>query len=125
MTGGKDIDRLLTDEDVKAIVSELKAQLVKDFQIEVGKGVLGWVKKALILLLILAALYGISGTAWFKSAQPKGGGGVPSIPAVIGKAAMRAVGVRKSGFTVLAPHDTPEDMLAMAQEIDRLNGRKT
>lgn len=118
-----DVDRLLTDDDVKAIVSELKAQLVKDFQVEVGKGVLGWVKKALVLLLILAALYGVSGTGWFTRAAPKlSAADKPTIPAIIGKAAMRVAGVMPAGFTVIPPHDIPPDMLALAQELDRRNG---
>lgn len=123
--GGKlDANRLLTDEDVSAIVTELKAQLVKDFQVEVGKGVLGWVKKALVLLLILAALYGVSGTSWFNRAAGKigGGGERPTIPAIVGKVAMRAAGVVPKGFTVIPPHNAPSDLVAMAAELDRLNG---
>jgi hypothetical protein len=117
-----DLDRSLTEADVKAIVSELKTQLVKDFQLEVGKGVLGWVKKALILLLILAALYGISGTQWFKNAQPKTSEpGNRPLPAIVGKAAMRAVGVVPQGFTVIPPQVAPDDLVAMAAEIDLLN----
>lgn len=119
----KDLDRLLTDDDVKAIVSELKAQLVKDFQIEVGKGVLGWVKKALILLVLLAALYGIAGTSWFYRAAPAkpGGGEKPAIPAIVGKVAMRAAGIKRRGFIVLPPNHAPADLTELAQRLDELN----
>lgn len=119
--GGKlDANRLLTDEDVSAIVTELKTQLVKDFQIEVGKGVLGWVKRAAILLLILAAVYGFAKTGWLPKMTPPDQ--KPVLPAAVGKVAMRAVGVVPKGFTVMPPHDTPGDILAMATELDRLNG---
>ena len=56
-------DRNLTDTDVEAIVAELKRQLVADFQLEVGKGLLGWVKKIFWWLLLLAAVYGMAGGA--------------------------------------------------------------
>lgn len=120
-----DQDRSLTEADVKAIVSELKTQLVQDFQIEVGKGVLGWVKKALFYLLLLAAVAGAFGSGWFKAAFNRiAGNDKPVLPAIVGKAAMRAAGIMPRGFTVIPPHDTPDDMLAMAAEIERLNGEK-
>lgn len=53
-------DRNLTDTDVEAIVAELKRQLVADFQLEVGKGMLGWVKKVFWWLLLIAAVYGMA-----------------------------------------------------------------
>lgn len=122
-TPREDPDRSLTDEDVKAIVSELKTQLMQDFQIEVGKGVLGWVKKALFWLLLLAAVAGAFGSGWFKAAVVKlGSNDKQMLPSVVGRAAMRIAGVVPRGFTVIPPHDTPADMLAMAREIDRLNG---
>ena len=54
-------DRNLTDADVEAIVAELKEQLVTDFYGGVGRGIWGWVKKALFVLLFLLALQGIAG----------------------------------------------------------------
>jgi hypothetical protein len=53
--------RNLTDGDVEAIVVELKQQLVSDFYGEVGRGIWGWVKKALWVLLFILALQGIAG----------------------------------------------------------------
>ena len=46
-----DDTRLLTDADVSAIVSELKRQLAEDFQLEVGRGVIAWLKRGLWLPL--------------------------------------------------------------------------
>lgn len=60
-----DDNRKLTDEDVKSIVDELKRELFKDFQLEVAKGVLGWVKKAVVVILIYLALQGIAGDKAF------------------------------------------------------------
>ncbi|WP_408590099.1 hypothetical protein [Novosphingobium sp.] len=54
-------NRLLSDSDVNAIVTQLKAQLLSDFQVNVGKGVLDWIKKAVLVLLFALALKGISG----------------------------------------------------------------
>lgn len=117
MSGGD--ERTLTEDDVKAIVSELKSQLVKDFQIEVGKGVLGWVRRAAVLLLILLAVYGFSKTGWL----PKASGRTTDVKvsAAIGKAAMKVAGVVPQGFTVLPPKDAPDELIKMAEEIDRLN----
>jgi len=56
-------ERILSDEDVQAIVAELKKQLLADFQLEVGKGLLGWVKKIFWWLLLIAAVYGMAGGA--------------------------------------------------------------
>lgn len=58
-------NRLLTDEDVTAIVEELKAQLLKDFQLEVARGVLGWVKKVVLVVLLYLALQGVLGDKRF------------------------------------------------------------
>lgn len=60
-----DENRKLTDEDVKSIVDELKRELFKDFQLEVAKGVIGWVKKAVVVILIYLALQGIAGDKAF------------------------------------------------------------
>lgn len=63
-------ERNLTEADVEAIVTELKSQIVNDFQLEVGRGLLGWVKKALFWLLLLAAVYGIAGDRQFLQSLP-------------------------------------------------------
>lgn len=54
-------DRNLTDADVEAIVAQLKEQLVTDFYGEVGRGIWGWVEKAVLVLLFVLALQGIAG----------------------------------------------------------------
>lgn len=56
-----DNDRLLTDADVKAIANELKAGLLRDLYQEAGKGMLFWVRRIAILLLLLLAIYGLLG----------------------------------------------------------------
>jgi hypothetical protein len=69
----EDDDRNLTAADVSAIVTELKTQLVKDFRLEVGRGVLDLVKKALLVLLLFLALQGMAGDKSFINqitAQP-------------------------------------------------------
>ena len=53
-------DRKLTDEDTIAVATELKRQLVQDFRLEVGMGVLALAKKALIWLLLILAIYGVT-----------------------------------------------------------------
>ena len=58
-------ERNLTDDDVDAIVSELKRQLVRDFYGEVGRGVWGWVSKAFWALMLIAAVYGIASDKGF------------------------------------------------------------
>jgi len=54
-------ERNLTDDDVKAIAAELKRQFAEDFQIEVGTGLLVWVKRALFIALVWLALQGMAG----------------------------------------------------------------
>lgn len=50
-------NRTLTDEDIAAIVSALKEGLARDLYTDIGKGVLGVVKKVMFgLLLALATL---------------------------------------------------------------------
>lgn len=53
-------DRSLTDADVAAIVALLKSELVEDFYGEVGRGVWSWIKRAIIGLLIILAVYGMA-----------------------------------------------------------------
>lgn len=64
----EDNKRNLTERDVEAIVGELKRQLLADFQIEVGRGVLSWAKRAFWLLLLVLAVYGISSDKDFINA---------------------------------------------------------
>jgi len=54
-------NRTLTDADARAIATELKKQLLADFHLEVGKGVVYWIKRAVVVLLLLLALYGALG----------------------------------------------------------------
>ena len=54
-------NRTITDADVDAIVSRLEQRAAQRFQINVGRGVLGLVWKAVMLLLIFLAGYGVSG----------------------------------------------------------------
>ena len=58
-------NRNLTTADVTAIVTELKAQLLKDFQLEVARGVMIWVKKAFVVLLLILAVQGFTGDRTF------------------------------------------------------------
>lgn len=53
-------ERNLTDADVDAIVTELKTQLVEDFYGEIGKGVWALIKKAILPVLLLLAVYGMA-----------------------------------------------------------------
>lgn len=52
--------RNLTDADVEAIVAKLKNELLVDFYGDLGRGVWAFVKKALIGLLLLLAIYGVA-----------------------------------------------------------------
>lgn len=52
--------RNLTDADVEAIVAKLKTELVEDFYGDLGRGMWAFVKKALIGLLLLLAIYGVA-----------------------------------------------------------------
>lgn len=53
-------DRTLTDADVSAIVDKLKAEIVKDFYGEVGRGVWAWVVKIFWVAVFGIAVYGIA-----------------------------------------------------------------
>lgn len=59
-------ERTITDADVDAIVARLEQRAAQRFQINVGRGVLGLAWKAMILLLIFLAGYGVSGKLPFK-----------------------------------------------------------
>lgn len=61
MSDERDQARSLTDSDVDAIAAKVLQQLLERFQIEAGRGVLGFAKKALVVVLILLAIQGISG----------------------------------------------------------------
>ncbi len=58
-------DRNLTDDDGRAIVGALKEEVYRDFKIEVANGILGYVQKALLLILILLAIQGMTGDKSF------------------------------------------------------------
>lgn len=105
------IDRNLTEGDVDAIVAKLKSQLMNDFQMSVGKGLLGWLWTWFWRLLILAALYGLAR-----------GQLVPDRPSARVGAAV--IPKSQASFSVMPPQQTPADMLVMAKELDRRNGGK-
>lgn len=51
-------ERTLTDADVQAIAVALELQLTENFYRDLGKGVMGIVKKVVLLALIGIASYG-------------------------------------------------------------------
>lgn len=51
-------ERTLTDADVEAIAAALETRLVNNFYQDLGKGVMGIVKKMLVVALIAVAGYG-------------------------------------------------------------------
>ena len=53
--------RTITDADVDAIVMKLEQRAAQRFQINIGRGVLGLAWKAVFMLLIFLAGYGVSG----------------------------------------------------------------
>lgn len=53
-------NRNLTDEDVNAIVAQIKSELIDDFYGEVGRGVWGWAKRAFWSILLILAVYGMA-----------------------------------------------------------------
>lgn len=102
-------ERNLTEGDVDAIVAKLKSQLMSDFQMSVGKGLLGWLWTWFWRLLIIMALYGVVR-----------GQLMPEKPA----AKLGAAVIPKSApFTVVPSYNTPADMVAMAERIERMNRR--
>lgn len=50
--------RVLTDADIAAIAAELEKRLTDNFYQDLGKGVWGLVKKALLAVLVGIAAYG-------------------------------------------------------------------
>lgn len=69
-------NRSLTDADAKAIATELKKQLFKDLQLEVGRGVIFWAKRVFVLILLILAIYGAFGDRPFvQSIVSSGSGG--------------------------------------------------
>lgn len=50
--------RVLTDADIAAIATELEKRLTDNFYKDLGKGVWGLVKKALLAVLVGIAAYG-------------------------------------------------------------------
>lgn len=67
-------NRLLSDADVAAIVTKLKTELLSDFQVNVGKGVIDWIKKAVLVVLFALAIKGISGDRAVLEAMTMQGG---------------------------------------------------
>lgn len=54
-------NRNLTDEDVQAIAAEIERSITQRFQLNVGKGVLRFVWRAMVYLIIALAAYGAAG----------------------------------------------------------------
>lgn len=51
-------ERRLTDADVKAIVNSLKKSVVDEFYVDLGRGLWGYLKKALFVAAVSIAAYG-------------------------------------------------------------------
>lgn len=51
-------DRNLTDGDVEAIVNALEKRMTEKFYADLGRGVWGYVKKAIVIAVIAVAAYG-------------------------------------------------------------------
>ena len=63
--------RTLTDKDIEAIVELLKTEIVTDFYGEVGKGIWGTVKKAIIQILLLFAVWSMAHSETVQTAIPQ------------------------------------------------------
>lgn len=50
--------RLLSDQDVQAIVFELRKQLTEEFYNDLGRGLWAWIKKIAIGAVLALAAYG-------------------------------------------------------------------
>lgn len=63
-----DAPRNLTDADIAAlghaivepVAALIKAQLVEDFQLEIGRGVIAWARRAIFGILFALAIWGAS-----------------------------------------------------------------
>lgn len=115
-------ERTLSDADVKAIVTGLKAELVRDFQLEVGRGVFAWVKRMGWWLLLLAALYGVStergllrGAAKLGAREGDGRPPVLVATAVIEGPARRAL--RDQGFAAIPSASVPAELDDLAHAL--------
>jgi hypothetical protein len=53
-----DENRNLTDEDVKALASAIRNEMIHEFYQDLGHGFLGFVKKGLMYGLMMIAAYG-------------------------------------------------------------------
>lgn len=62
-----DEGRNLTNEDVKAIVTLLKAEIVSEFYGDVGRGVWELAKKALVWVVLVLAVMGLMHNTKFIS----------------------------------------------------------
>ena len=51
-------ERTLSNADVEAIVDALQQRVVQNFYRDLGRGVWGFVKKALLIVLLTLAAYG-------------------------------------------------------------------
>lgn len=51
-------DRNLTDADVEAVVDALEKRLTEKFYADLGRGVWGYVRKAIVIAIIAVAAYG-------------------------------------------------------------------
>lgn len=69
-----DENRNLTDDDVKAIVTRLKTEIVSDFYADVGRGVWALAKKALIWAVLVLAVIGLVNNSKFITAVLAQGG---------------------------------------------------
>lgn len=50
--------RTLTDDDVSAIVTSLRAQIAEQFYKDLGRGVMGYLAKGLMIFVLIIAAYG-------------------------------------------------------------------
>lgn len=69
--------RNITDADANAIAGALKRQILADFKVEVGTGVLALARKAIIYILLLLAIYGVTQAPGFFANIHMGNGGSP------------------------------------------------
>jgi hypothetical protein len=70
-----DEPRNLTNADAREIAVQLKKQIMEDFKLEVGAGILALVKKALFYILLMLAIYGVTQNQGFFANIHMGGRG--------------------------------------------------